>query len=216
MKEMIFLAVGVSTFRVIAQNPISPPLVPDIGQTPMVLTSINVSTPEFASGALCRSYRVGGNYDSLRSVLEAFSGAVPLDQDYDTTSFDFDGQKINKHGCNLFVWGGFFMAKRAGRYTFLLGGFRGSCNMAQVCIGDQVLAASCNGPSVREVELAKGANKIRVLLYVSGNSFVGGYYQGNSQSAVPVLEYRFSSSVKPAKKITPSMLYHEVVEEENW
>ena len=56
MKEMIFLAVGVCTFRVIAQNPISPPLVPDIGQTPMVLTSINVSTPEFASGALCRTY----------------------------------------------------------------------------------------------------------------------------------------------------------------
>ncbi len=176
-----------------------------------------VAVQEFEPGALCRVYHValpgslsahgnivvnnsGTEQERLRAIQQQLNaGAVALDEGYDATSLDFDGRKINKHGGNVVVWDGFLIVKRAGRYAIMLSApcQRGG---AQVVVNGIGVVGSPTTTSTCEVELAKGPNKIQVLVY---------------GDETPTLEYRLMTSLRPAQKITPAMLSH-IVEDEEW
>ena len=184
-----------------ASEPATPPAVPPV---------------ELAQGAMCRTYNItlsrGRSHNRNRDhyvneVLEQVNaGAVALDQAYDAVSLDFSARRVNKHGGNLFVWDGFLVVEHAGTYTFMLSELprnRRGISFAQIVVNRETGAiARPQDVKTFTANLAKGANAIQLLVYGSNEA--------------PKLEYRLVTSVKPAKKITPSMLYHEVVEEEEW
>lgn len=176
-------------------------LVPEVS----VSTNSFTCVQEFAPGAFCRVYRMGGDCTDLKTVFEALNaGAVVLDQGYDVASTDFDGKVMNKHDGDLVVWEGFLMIKRAGDCTFLLsdGG-----NLVHVTIGDMQLSACATGKEEScTVNLAKGPNRIQILVRETGGA----------QATAPTLRYRRLASDKPPKKITPAMLCHTVDEDEEW
>ncbi len=224
MKKTMLIAVGALALGTLAQTSSVPQPVNSANGTaaqsstvpPSVSTS-PVAVQEFEPGALCRVYNVTSrgrstiyndananrrvSLENMKKIQEQLSsGAVAVDQGYDATSLDFDGRKINKHGGNLIIWDGVFMAKRAGLYAIMLSApcVRGG---AQVVLNGGGIVAIPNVTETCEVELAKGPNTIQVLVY-------GG--------ETPTLEYRLRGSTRPAKKITPAMLSHVAEDEEEW
>ncbi len=205
MKKTMLIAVGAFALGTLAQtSSVPPPVTQRPSQVPAAPSATPAAVQEYAPGALCRVYRVKNRAD-MKEIHEALnSEIVALDQEYDPTSEDFDGKKVNKHGGNLVVWDGFFLAKRAGNYTILLSD-RG--NFAQMKIGDGSYWANETGRShAFTANLAKGANKIHVIMRMSGS------YDWSA----PIFEYRPTTSTKPPKKITPKMLSHVVEDEEEW
>ncbi len=221
MKKTMLIAVGALALGTLAQtSSVPPPVNGTVTQGANVPPSVStppVAVQEFELGALCRVYNVTSrgrstiyndananrrvSLENMKQVQEQLSsGAVAVDQGYDATSLDFDGRKINKHGGNLIIWDGVFVAKRAGRYAIMLSApcVRGG---AQVVVNGGGVIAIPNVTETCEVELAKGPNRIQVLVY-------GG--------ETPTLEYRLLTSKLPAKKITPAMLSHVVEDEEEW
>lgn len=206
MKKMMLIAVGALALGTLAQTAIPQPVTLEKNKIPAVPSSTPATVQEYAPGALCRVYRVDANRNADRkTILEALnSNIVALDQEYDSTSEDFDGQKVNKHRGNLVVWEGLFLAKRAGTYTILLSDRE---NFAQIEIGDGIFWANGTGRShAFTANLAKGANKIKVIMLV----------KDRYQWSAPLFEYRPTTSTKPPKKITPKMLRHVVEDEEEW
>lgn len=207
MKKMMLIAVGALALGSLAQTAIPQPVTLEKNKIPAVPSSTPATVQEYAPGALCRVYRIGRDCVGLKSVFEALNaGEVALDQGYDATAMDFDGEKINKHGGNLFVWEGVFKAKRAGKYVILLsdGG-----NFVHLNIGGQECRGESTGKTnAYEVNLAKGANKIKIVIST--------VQRGWNRTSTPVFEYRLFSSVKLPKKITPALLSHVVEDEEEW
>lgn len=207
MKKTMLIAVGALALGTLAQTSSVPqPVTQRPSQVPAAPSASEVVS-DYAPGALCRVYRIGRDCVGLKSVFEALNaGEVALDQGYDATAMDFDGEKINKHGGNLFVWEGVFKAKRAGKYAILLsdGGYFVHLNIGgQECRGE-----STGKTNAFEVNLAKGANKIKIVVSTVQREW--------TRTSTPVFEYRLFSSVKPPKKITPAMLSHVVEDEEEW
>lgn len=200
-------SVPVTTALSASSPGIPPPAVSEPATSP-------VAPPvELVPGAMCRTYTVklsrGRTYDRNRNrhvneVLEQINaGAVALDQAYDAVSLDFNARRVNKHGGNLFVWDGFLVVERAGTYTFMLSGLQRGLSFAQVVVNREVgEIAHPRDTKTFNANLAKGANSIQLVVFGSDEA--------------PVLEYRPASFVTTAKKITPSMLHHEAVEEEEW
>ena len=209
MKKMMVIAAGAIALGSVAQGQDVPP--PPPAPVPLAVAATAPALEEIGPGALCKTYLMGwqdrgGNWDAKwEFVNERLASAVPVDQGYDDKGSKFDGKNIAKHKYDVVAWEGVFVAKQKGVYVFTID-------------SDYPYVFRINGVGVKgrgqanfEVALEKGPNTIWLWHLISDQAKYWGGFNANV-----TIDYRLSSSKKPAKPVTPSMLCHIEEEEEEW
>lgn len=206
MKKMMIIAAGAMALGLIAHGQDVPPPAP----VPVIIAGVQ-GLEEIGPGALCKTYLMDcinqrSSWDGrVELIAEQITSAIPVDQGYDDKSAKFDGKNVAKHKYDVVAWEGVFLAKQTGKYVFTID-------------SDFPYGFKINGKGVKgrgqsnfEVMLEKGPNTIWLWRMINEEAKHWGGFNANV-----TIDYRLSSSKKPAKPITPSMLCHIEEEEEEW
>lgn len=222
-KLMITVVVGITALGAAAQTAAQVP-VPVAVPAPVASAALSVvpvpvasiSAPdvaEFQPGALCRVYAInvkdpfnsGACIEQISSAIT--SGTPTVDVGYDDKSTSFTAESIARHIHSVATWDGVFNAPVGGSFTITVTSLG-----LPYCVtinGESIIGS---GQNTKTVTFKKGVNKISIVRLLDPSALRGGGRFVGIRYDVKVftIEYRLSTSTKPAKKLLPNMLKHIV------
>ena len=226
MKKLMMMSASVIALGAMAQEvPVPPPVVAvetTVSVPAVPATSVVAAAPvvELEPGALCKTYLLGlqkviGTEALREEISEKLETAEPIDLIYDVKSLKFDAKTLPTHKFNVAVWEGVFEAKKAGKYVFTINA--GLYDYFFEINGEKMRGS---GQNTLVAHLNSGINAIKIIRLINTNSDLTSRgiriaHNGGDPRAFSI-DYRFASSTKPAKPITPNMLKHIVEDEEEW
>lgn len=198
--KVITIIAGLASLTAAAQEAVPEPVVvPAPAQVAVVPVQ---SAQDFAPGAICHIYTC--------RRLEDISKTPAREQGYDMDNETFSAREILNRECGncIAVWEGGFFAKKPGVYTFKLTNL-GSHSGSQRFIMLEVNGAKVGqkGTAEMNVALKSGLNAFKLTAEMVVN--VGEYNK-------PRVSYRLSTSMQPAKNLTPAMILHPIVDDDDF
>lgn len=229
MKSVMIMVTGVLVTSVFAQDQSLPPPPVPVPPAPVVV-SVPVPPPaivavpsagalmELEPGAICKTYLLPlkgrlATQTLHDEIMEKLESSVAIDVGYDALANKFDAKHIAKHKCNVAVWEGVFVAKKAGKYVFTVNsGFD-----YNVTIGN----GGCYGGGKQTSfvsDLVAGPNRVTIVRLIATDIDLNHRpkYMGYDAQKEFNLDYRLATAVTAAKPITPKMLQHVVEDVDEW
>ena len=151
---------------------------------------------------------------NFKEVFEKIGELTSVAAFYDKNSTKFDvkqnaGPDVTY---SLLVWDGYISIKKAGTYTFLvtMSGMNpphGQYGAFGLKVKDQPLIAAHRAGNLQDtlnVELKPGMNQLRFAVYCSPNA---------KEQVIPRIRYKLSNAIDDYRDLTPSQLFHQVIDE---
>lgn len=197
--KMITIIAGLASLTAAAQEAVPEPVVvPAPAEVAVVPVQ---SAQDFAPGAICHIYKC--------RRLDEISKTPAREQGYDMDNETFSAGEILNRECGdcFAVWEGGFFAKKPGVYTFKLTNINAYGNQCFIMLEVNGAKVGRNGTAEINVALKSGLNAFKLTAGMDLSS--NGYNK-------PRVSYRLSTSMQPAKNLTPAMILHPIVDDDDF